>query len=73
MDDMHNKLSLTLLFLFTAFSLFGGKSLFDGKTLEGWDGNPIHWSVEDGSIVGENTKENPTKGNTFLIWKGGGA
>ena len=69
MDDMHNKLSLSLLFLFTSFSLFGGKSLFDGKTLEGWDGNPIHWSVEDGAIVGENTKENPTKGNTFLIWK----
>ena len=71
MDDMHNKLSLTLLFLFTTFSLFGGKSLFDGKTLEGWDSNPILWSVEDGAIVGENTKENPTMGITFVIWKGG--
>ena len=69
---MHNKLSLSLLLLlFTSFSLFGGKSIFDGKTLDGWDGNPIHWSVKDGAIVGENTKENPTKGNTFLIWKGG--
>ena len=69
---MHNKLSLSLLLLlFTCFSLFGEKSLFDGKTLKGWDGNPIHWSVEDGAIVGKNTKENPTKGNTFLIWKGG--
>ena len=28
-------------------------------------------SVEDGAIVGVNTAENPTKGNTFLIWKGG--
>ena len=72
MDYMHNKLSLSLLLLlFTSFSLFGGKSLFDGKTLKGWDGNPIHWSVEDGAIVGKNNKENPTKGNTFLIWKGG--
>ena len=44
---------------------------FDGKSLDGWDGNPAHWSVKDGAIVGENTKENPTKGNTFLIWKGG--
>ena len=69
---MHNKLSLSLLLLlFTSFSLFGGKSIFDGKTLDGWDGNPVHWSVKDGAIVGENTKENPTKGNTFLIWKGG--
>ena len=28
-------------------------------------------SVEDGAIVGVNTAENATKGNTFLIWKGG--
>jgi len=27
--------------------------------------------VEEGAIVGINTKENPTKGNTFLIWNGG--
>ena len=72
MDYMHNKLYLSLLLLlFTSFSLFGEKSLFDGKTLNGWDGNPQHWSVKEGAIVGENTKENPTKGNTFLIWKGG--
>ena len=54
-----------------SLTLLGEQSLFNGKDLEGWDGNPIHWSVEDGAIVGVNTKENPTKGNTFLIWKGG--
>ena len=53
------------------FTLLGEQSLFNGKDLAGWDGNPLHWSVEDGAIVGVNTKENPTKGNTFLIWKGG--
>ena len=53
------------------FTLLGEQSLFNGKDLEGWDGNPLHWSVEGGAIVGVNTKENPTKGNTFLIWKGG--
>ena len=26
--------------------------IFDGKTLEGWDGNPIYWRVENGAIVG---------------------
>ncbi len=47
----------------------GFKPIFDGKTLEGWDGNPKFWSVEDGTITGRTTKENPTKGNTFLIWR----
>lgn len=29
------------------------------------------WTVQDGCITGQTTKEKPTKGNTFLIWKGG--
>jgi hypothetical protein len=37
----------------------------------GWDGDPTLWSVKDGVIHGETTAENPAKGNTFLIWKGG--
>jgi hypothetical protein len=47
----------------------GFKSLFNGKDLTGWDGNPKLWSVKDGAIVGQTTKENPIKGNTFLILK----
>ncbi|MGC4006717.1 MAG: DUF1080 domain-containing protein [Pirellulales bacterium] len=47
------------------------KAIFDGKTLTGWDGDPKFWKVEDGAIVGQTTAENPTKGNTFLIWKQG--
>ena len=49
----------------------GFVSIFDGKTLEGWDGNPKFWKVQDGAITGQTTKENPTKGNTFIIWRGG--
>ena len=49
----------------------GFKSIFDGKTLTNWDGNPEFWSVEDGAITGTTTKEKPTKGNTFAIWRGG--
>ncbi|TWU08443.1 family 16 glycoside hydrolase [Stieleria varia] len=45
--------------------------LFDGKTLNGWKGNEGLWSVQDGAIVGETTAENPTNGNTFLVWQGG--
>ena len=49
----------------------GFVSLFDGKTLENWDGNPKFWSVKDGTISGQTTAENPTKGNTFIVWRGG--
>lgn len=48
-----------------------GKSIFDGKSLSGWEGDSKFWSVQDGAITGKTTKENPTAGNTFLIWKGG--
>ena len=49
----------------------GFEKLFDGKTLEGWDGNPEFWSVRDEAITGQTTTDRPTKGNTFLIWRGG--
>lgn len=49
----------------------GYESLFDGKTLKGWDGDPKFWSVKDGAITGQTTPDNPTKGNTFIIWTGG--
>lgn len=49
----------------------GFVSIFDGKSLEGWEGNPVYWRVEDGSIVGEITPETIVKENTFLIWRGG--
>lgn len=49
----------------------GYESLFDGKTLKNWDGNPDFWRVEDGCITGQTTPEKPTKGNTFIIYRGG--
>lgn len=47
------------------------KALFNGKDLTGWDGDTRLWSVKEGVIRGETTKDNPAKGNTFLIWKDG--
>jgi hypothetical protein len=47
------------------------KKLFNGKDLTGWDGNPKFWSAKDGVIQGQTTKENPTSGNTFLIYTNG--
>lgn len=49
----------------------GFKPIFNGENLEGWDGNPKFWRVEDGAITGQTTVENPTKGNTFIIWRQG--
>jgi len=49
----------------------GFKSIFDGETMKGWDGDPKFWSVEGGALTGRTTKENPTRGNTFLVWTGG--
>ena len=49
----------------------GFVSLFDGKTLNGWDGDPVFWRVEDGAIVGQTLTDRQPKQNTFLIWRGG--
>ena len=46
------------------------QNLFDGKTLNGWDGDPRLWSVEDGAITGETTPEIKLKQNSFIIWRG---
>ena len=42
------------LFSFATISFLSadsGRSLFDGKSLNGWDGNPDHWRVENGAIL----------------------
>jgi len=47
------------------------KSLFNGKDLTGWKGQPEFWSVKDGAITGQTTKDLRVKENTFLIWQDG--
>ena len=60
-------------FLLAPALLHAGETiqLFNGKDLTGWEGVSSLWSVKDGAITGQTTAANPTKGNTFLIWKGG--
>jgi hypothetical protein len=41
--------------------------LFNGKNLDGWEGHKKYWSVEDGVIVGKNTKPVPV--STYLLTK----
>ena len=47
------------------------ESIFDGKTLEGWDGDPAVWSVQDGAITGKTSNDEALKlkRNTFIIWR----
>lgn len=52
----------------------GFVSIFNGKNLDGWDGNPNIWSVEDGCIVGvtgAKGEKNHLTYNQFLIWRDG--
>jgi hypothetical protein len=63
---LHTPLLALLALASTAFA--EDKNLFNGKDLTGWKGLDF-WSVEDGCIVGRTTKEKPTKGNTFLVYK----
>src|SRR4051812_7260218 len=48
----------------------GWTQIFDGKTLDGWDGNPAVWKVENGAITAESTAERRV-GTTYIIWRGG--
>jgi hypothetical protein len=48
----------------------GFTQIFDGRTLSGWDGDPVFWRVENGSIVGESAPQKRVAENTFLIWRG---
>ena len=47
------------------------ESLFNGRDLSGWAGKEGLWSVQDGAIVGQTSKDHPVEANTFLIWQGG--
>ena len=46
----------------------GWMLLFNGKNLDGWEGDPVRWSVQDGAIVGS-SDGHPFQVNTFLIYR----
>lgn len=56
--------------LLSAGPLLAAEPLFDGKTLQGWNGKPEHWRVEDGAITGEIPADKPLKGNEWIFWDG---
>ncbi len=65
---MKPRTSLLALLALASTAFAEDKNLFNGKDLTGWSGLDF-WSVQDGAIVGQTTKEHPTKGNTFLVYK----
>ncbi len=65
---MKLRTSLLALLALASTACAEDKNLFNGKDLTGWKGLDF-WSVEDGCITGRTTKEKPTKGNTFLVYK----
>ncbi len=48
----------------------GFVTIFDG-TLKDWEGDPVYWKAENGSLVGEVTPDTLLKQNSFIIWRGG--
>jgi hypothetical protein len=47
----------------------GYQQIFDGVSLKNWVFDPAVWSVEDGAIVGESTKEKPVT-NSYISFHG---
>jgi hypothetical protein len=47
----------------------GFKLIFNGKDLTDWEGDPKHWSVEEGALTG--VADGTLKMNSFIIWRGG--
>ncbi len=48
----------------------GYVQIFDGTSLEGWDGDPSIWHVEDGAIVGVHSKDKRQNNNDYLVFRG---
>ena len=44
--------------------------IFDG-TLKGWDGDPVYWRAENGTLIGEVRPDKLLERNSFIIWRGG--
>jgi hypothetical protein len=63
--------SILALILTATLAQAGEKALFNGKDLTGWKGQPEFWSVKDGALTGQTTKDQAVKENTFLIWQDG--
>ncbi len=68
---MKRHLALLSVFAATACAAAPGpQSIFDGRTLNGWQGNPASWRVEDGAITGTIAAGQKLAKNEFIWWQG---
>lgn len=61
----------TCLLVSFSYSDDGFVSLFNGKNLDGWDGDPKLWKVDEGVVIGTCRGPDSPVNNSFLIWRGG--
>ncbi len=47
----------------------GYVQIFNGTNLDGWDGDPAIWHVQDGAIVGQH-ENGKTYNNTYIVYRG---
>lgn len=71
-------ISFSLFFVWTSCSPVkvvnsndGFEPIFDGSTLNGWEGDPVYWRVENGALVGEVTPSTLLQRNSFIVWNNG--
>ena len=77
---MHFKVVLSLLIAILPVVNFGAprpdgkawKGIFNGKNLDGWKAPDMsYFSVEDGAITGQTTREHNPPENQFIVWQDG--
>lgn len=62
---------MTLFFATMAMAAEDGfVPIFNG-TLKDWEGDPVYWKAENGTLIGEVKPETLLKQNSFIIWRGG--
>ena len=58
------------LFISSALAVPEPAALFNGQSLEGWQGTPGIWRVEDGAITGEIKDGASLNRNEWIYWQG---
>jgi hypothetical protein len=54
----------------TLSGLLGERRLFNGKDLTGWKGRPDFWTVTDGFLTAQTSREKPLRETTYLVYDG---